>query len=275
MIVDFVKTFSLSDGDRELIKDTRERLSDSVEGLAFDSQSHTYKLNGRELESVSSIVEEYAPFDAEKTAANCAVNPKSKYFGMPVQEILNIWNDTAKAAAESGTDVHNYAEYCFNVAVGNEEEMPVNEGSDAVVAKKSALAQWWRNLDESRFIPIASETMVANPELGYAGTFDLLLYDKSSGGYVLCDYKTNADLFKWYGNMLKPPCDVLQDSPVGRYTVQQTLYRMQLENISLNVTSMMLIWLKEDGSYQEVELNMRYDKLMRYALQMRRQNKTN
>ena len=46
-----------------IVESAKQSLADSSEGLTFDPVPHKYFFHGREMRSVSSIVEEYAPFD--------------------------------------------------------------------------------------------------------------------------------------------------------------------------------------------------------------------
>lgn len=247
-------------------------LADSAEGLVFDPVAHKYFLCGKEIPSVSSIVGYYAPFDSMKIAKLCSVNPRSRYCGMPVEEILRIWTD--KAA--KGTAVHEFGEACFLVKNGQEDMVEGSlkgridaDGLEASSPKEEAVARWWNDLDLNRYVPVAKETRIVNPAMNYAGTFDLLLYDLMEHHYALRDYKTNEDLFKRTKETLRPPLTPIRADDHGKYTLQQNLYRIQLENIGIHVGSMELIWLKNDGTYENVRID-EYDTLIRYAMSLRK-----
>ena len=252
-----------------------ELLRDSADGLMFDPEEHRYFLGEKELVSVTTIVKEYAPFDVQAAAVRASKNIKHEHYGKTPEEILSIWKEKGQAAADAGTEVHNFGEACFCIKEGHEEHMEDRfrqrlgaDGLEAADGKEEALARWWDQLDLDRYVLVAKETRIANPEMGYAGTIDLLLYDLHEHCYVLKDYKTNADLYRWYGKMLRPPLSMIRDNDHGKYTLQQNLYRIQLENIGINVGHMDLIWLKEDGTFEEVRLE-NYDRLVRYAMKTR------
>lgn len=252
-----------------------ELLRDSADGLTFDPEEHRYFLGEKELVSVTTIVKEYAPFDVQAAAVRASKNIKHEHYGKTPEEILSIWNEKRQAAADAGTEVHNFGEACFCIKEGHEEQMEdrfrqrlADDGLEATGGKEEALARWWDKLDLNRYVLVAKETRIANPEMGYAGTIDLLLYDLDEHCYVLKDYKTNTDLYQWYGKMLRPPLSMIKDNDLGKYTLQQNLYRIQLENIGINVGHMDLIWLKENGTFEEVRLE-NYDKLVRYAMNTR------
>lgn len=248
-------------------------LEDSTKGLIFDPEEHKYFLGEKEIPSVSSIVNYYAPFDTEGIALRCSKNPRHEHFGKSVEEILGIWDEKKKEAADAGTQVHAFGEACCLYRQGRMDEIDeeykdriTTLGFEARIPKEEAAARWWDDLDLYRYVVVAKETRIVNPSLCYAGTFDLLLYDMESKSYLLRDYKTNEDLFKFYGNMLKAPLNMIRANDAGKYTLQQNLYKLQLKNIGINVSDMSLLWLKQDGLYQEVHLQD-YDTLIAYAMQ--------
>ena len=248
-----------------------EILQDSSAGLVFEPEEHRYFLGGRELRSVSSIVEHFAPFDAVTVAARCSTNPRHEHFGKSVEEIIAIWEENGRQAANEGTEIHAFAEACYLYMLDREDEIEdafkdriKPDGLLAIKPKEIAAARWWSEADWRRYVPVAKETRVVNPMLGYAGTFDLLLYDMYNMFFVDKDWKTNKDLDRWYGDMCLPPLSMLKSNDIGKYTIQQTLYTIELRNLRLPVNANVLIWLKDNG-YEERPLEMNYDKVVEYA----------
>lgn len=251
---------SCSPHARAAVEAARMKLEQNASGLSFDAPTHTYSLDGKELRNVSSIVNHFAPFDADKVALGCSKNPRGKYYRMDPEDIKAIWDSNAAA----GTQVHAFAEACCEWSRGRgdliEPEYRTRitaEGLAAVSPKEAAAAMWWESLDLARYAVVAKETRVVNRSLGYAGTLDLLLYDTLTEKFCLRDYKTNEELLgKGYGH-LKAPLSNIPNSEVGRYTVQQTLYMIQLENLGIEVGDMSLVWLKENDC-QEIALSLIY-----------------
>lgn len=247
-------------------------IADASAGLRFEHDEHRYFLGERELHSVSSIVEWFAPFDSLGVAKRCSRNERHEMFGKEPEEIVAIWEQRANEAAEAGTQMHEFGEACYLLKTGRETEIDAkywdridNEGLEASNPKEEAIARWWDNLDLNRFIPVAKESRICNPVNGYAGTFDLLFWDRLTRSYALKDYKSNKDLFKWYGEHLRAPLTPIKKDDAGKYTLQQNMYRISLVNLSLNVGSMELIWARDDSSYQTVVIP-EYEKLVRFAL---------
>lgn len=256
-----------------LVNDAERRLKDSSDGLQFDEASHTYSFYGKTLRSVSSIVEHYAPVDMETLAKGASKNPKHELYGKSPEEIVAIWKQRGTEAAGRGTKVHSFGEACYLYMTGGVEDIDCEmksrvtpAGLEALDPKEVAIARWWDAQDWSNLVPVAKETRIVNPSLGYAGTFDLLCYDRKEATFRLIDYKTNKDLEKWFGDYLKPPLKMIKSNDTGKYTVQQTLYTIQLRNIGIDVGRNTLLWLKEDMTCTEVELETKYDKVIRWAV---------
>lgn len=261
---------------QSVVESARKILADSTEGLEFEPVEHKYFLHGKELRSVSSIVDGFAPFDTRAKAEKASKNPKHEHFGKSVDEILAIWEENRNRASSDGTQVHAFGEACCLWMLDREDEIEeayrdriTSEGLAANSPKEIAVAKWWNDVDWSRYAFVAKETMVANPVLGYAGTFDLLLYDLIETVFRMKDYKTNKDLFKWYGDQCLPPLNMLRANDIGKYTIQQTLYAIQAGNVGLRIGSSDLIWLKEDEEYEEVPIDMRFARVIAYAVKQK------
>lgn len=260
------------DATEEIRKNALETLADASDGLIFEPDEHRYFLGGREMRSVSSIVEHYAPFDKVAVATRCSLNPKHEHYGKSVEEIIAIWEEDGRIAAEEGTRLHAFGEACFLYMTGHETEIEddnkdrvTEQGLQAISPKEESIARWWAENDWRRFTPIAKETRIVNVALGYAGTFDLLLYDLYNFCFVDKDYKSNKDLDRWFGEMCLPPLSMLKRNDIGKYTIQQTAYTIQLRNLGLPINGNTLIWLRENG-YEERHLSLDYDKVVEYAI---------
>ena len=42
--------------------------------------------------------------------------------------------------------------------------------------------------------------------------------------------------------------------PISEYTIQFNLYQKMLESIGLNINDRILIWLKDDGTYERINI---------------------
>jgi hypothetical protein len=125
--------------------------------LEFDQPSHTYRLDGRPVPSVTQVLA-----------------PLTDYSGVPA--------DVLETARIRGQWVHDAIHrHCRGVLE------PDALGADV----RPYFDQYLRFMDESGFVPIASEVRVASKKYGYAGTLDLMGHFKAE---TLLDIKATADL---------------------------------------------------------------------------------
>lgn len=209
-------------------------LDSSFNNLHFEPVQHRYTLEGRELTSVSKVVETYEDlFDVESKSIEYA-----KRYNLNLEEVRESWKNTRDIACDFGHSVHNFGERYFY----NKTQRPTNNHEFALVKFWKELPDWLR--------PIACEKRIYITEYGYAGTFDLLLHDVEHQGVIIVDYKTNKDLFKNFkGKKLFSPFDFLFDNPYNHYQLQLSLYQIPLENIGIKVLERWVIWLTSDGEY--------------------------
>ena len=222
---------------------------------------------------VSDVTHKYKPISGEQMAENCVKkwqrdqDPSYKYYGLTKEEILAQWAVKSGNACEYGTEVHAFGESMFYHMIGEPEKIlpeckdkfrdgvpcPSNPHEEAIV-------KFWNDLPET-FVPVLAETKVFNRNgTPYAGTFDILFYyvDEKNpwkSGLVIFDYKTNEDIYKNFRQqkLLWPFNDML-DMSASYYTLQLGLYQIPLENLGYNVVARRLIWVKPDGTYDNVRI---------------------
>lgn len=195
--------------------------------LEFNKTTHTYKLKGKEVPSVSRLIKNfYDPFDAETIAKRMEVQGKGNK-----DELLQAWKKKADSSIQKGNTIHDTAEVIINA---------YQKYSQHTIHLLNFLFDFLRSEPEI----LGTEIMVANEELQYAGTIDLLA--AIDGVIIMIDYKTNNDLFKNYkGKTLKSPFADFLDSPFSHYVLQQNHYALCLEEYGIEVERMNLVWLKD------------------------------
>lgn len=127
-------------------------------GLEFEEISHTYKLEGVVIPSVSRIMEIL----------------RKEYYG-------GISERTLEKAANKGSIVHNGIENWIKYDI---DDIPAEHRGYF-----NGFLEWW---DERKPTVIASELKVFHKLLRYGGTLDLLCY--IDGKLVLIDYKSTWNL---------------------------------------------------------------------------------
>lgn len=203
--------------------------------LDFNEEEHQYKYKGRVFTSVSGYIKQYTnPFNAELIAGFVA---KSR--GTTKQAILDEWEDLKNIACDKGNRVHEFAEYF------QEHNLNPSDGYE------EAVVNFWKDLPK-HLIPVINELQMFSEELGIAGTADILLFNTKSGKFIIGDYKTNKDLFKNYkGQKLLEDFNFLKDCPLSKYEIQLSFYQLLFEQTGYQVEERVVIWVKEDGSYEK------------------------
>lgn len=258
----------------------REKILSSFKDLVFDEGPHKYYLHGKEITCVSNVTHMFKPhFDTESMAQATYErnynNEKSKYYKMTPEMIKEEWNKISREACSHGTERHEFAESIFyfmtnqfdkilpafkdRLSVDKETNEPIFIANDP---KEEAAATFYEELPDSLF-PILAETKVYNENLGYSGTFDLLMYydatidgkDDKNSGLCVMDWKTNKDLYKNFKEeKLLAPFQDLLDMPLSIYKLQLSLYQICLEKIGLKTIARRIMWLLPNGTYDKIPL---------------------
>lgn len=218
----------------------KTKILDYFKELQFVAEEHKYQLGGRVLSSVSSVIKKYtAPFDADKIAGFVAAKR-----GITKEEVLAEWEAKKNAACDRGNEAHAFAETITTSQYDSEFAISTNNGL------QQAILKFWSNIPDY-IEPAFHELKMFSEELGIAGTADLILYNNKTGKYIICDYKTNEDLFKNYRKKkLLVPFNDLLDMPYSKYELQLSMYQILFEQCGFEVESRRIIWLQDDGTYK-------------------------
>jgi len=204
--------------------------------LKFEAKRHLYYImhsNGymEYLPSVSSKVESYVPpFDMNKWLPLCA-----RKEGMSEAELAHKWQTINKLACDLGTETHKWLEKWDGFRTPN-------------TPQKEAGVLFLKSI-QNRYTIIGKELRMYHRKYKYAGTCDLLLYDRYSDSLVLADYKTNGDLFKTF-DMMNAPFGYLQSHPYNHYQIQLSLYNILLEQLGYPVSNRLIVHLDSLGQYR-------------------------
>lgn len=166
--------------------------------LTFDSDAHEYRLSTpqgevRVLPSVTRVLSILGKPRVNAWAMDLmAQRIVEGYFpGMTPEELQGLLQEAkkahqeeAKAAASTGSEVHDWIEAFLQGQVKAYPNTP--QGERAV----KAFLEWWEATPKT---PLLTEAIVAHPPLGYAGKVDLVL-----GDGTLADFKTSKALYPEY-----------------------------------------------------------------------------
>ena len=242
------------------IEETRNLITDSFKNLKFVEDCHKYFIvndnNEVELPSVSSIITQWVPeVDWDEKA-----ELKAAKLGITGEELKKQWHEK-------------------NIISTHREDltksnMPFQYTDDGYLIpycpKEWAITRYYNDiLNNKDVFPVMPEAKIYTNynsvyalKQPYAGTFDILLGYRYKGDivYSIQDLKTNADLYKDYSHtynvMMKPPFDEMgfYEEPYFHYVIQLNCYQIGLMQLGLKIVDRTIVWLKEDGTYEKVEV---------------------
>lgn len=193
--------------------------------LKFKEENHSYESEDDiEWVSVTKFIGKFhEEFDALPVAYKVSENKKSKWYGIPPDEIVEIWNREGKRSTVLGNWYHNQREndlLMFNTLTRHGQELPIIPPlyEDSVkIAPDQILVDG-----------IYPEHMVYLNSYALCGQSDLV--EVVDGKVHITDYKTNKEIKKesyvYRGKSKKMyfPLEHLDDCNYNHYALQLSLY---------------------------------------------------
>ncbi len=213
-----------------MVGQIRERINAMFSDLNFESRRHLYFVEGEIYPSVSAKIDTHSPkFDESYWLPRSAKKEKTTE-----AELQKKWHTKRDNACTLGTNTHDFLERYTGLEIPRtpQEEAGIKFFKDILVEHDIVLR----------------EVRMYSRKYKYAGTADLLLYNRITDQLILADYKTNADLFKSY-DYLFAPFDTLEATPYNKYQIQLSYYQLMLEEINCHISERMLVYLKDDSTY--------------------------
>lgn len=258
-----------------IVTDVRRHVLSEFQDLEFYEEDHHYVLNGQSLPSVSNVAHRFVrePFNEQLQAARYA-----ERHGETAQYWIQQWRQNSFRATTLGTKTHAYGESLGYLRAGLPERIcpsiqtqympeygflaPIHPKEEAVLKFMNEMpSSMHLVLNEARVYSGKNPCQERNLTERIAGTFDMLYYqdgtDGQPQGFVILDYKTNANLAseynRKYGKMLREPFNAMTEEDLSLYTIQLSLYALMLEDIGIPIIARRIVWLK-DSEYQLVPL---------------------
>ena len=277
-ISDIEKRLSLCPEPSE-VKDMRDLITESFKNLEFFEEPHKYLLHKSdgtsiELPSVSSVVHKFEP----EVDWDTIRIKKAQKDGVDPEWLKRQWRENNLRSTSNGTIVHEFGEACMYFFQGRFDEIAeyakhrqIEDGYLIPYGPKQAAASKlyedillnyniWPVMPEAKVYTGLNDTLHLKED--YCGTFDLLFAGRGKDGKIrpfLLDWKTNASLTndynRTYNKTMLSPFHNLIDEPLGHYAIQLNLYAMALEQLGLEMTHKIIVWLKEDGTYEKIPVD--------------------
>ena len=199
-------------------------------------------------------------------AANYAIKN-----GRTKEDVQKEWKLNNLKSTISGTRTPLFGESYTNLICGYpelicEENRPqyIKEYNTLVSTypKEDAVKKFYDEL-EKNLHPVGAEFKLSTKYMDgvrkICGTCDLLFYDSDKDGFVIGDWKTNKSLIKEYnrtnGIMMRFCLSNYYDEPLSHYRVQFNIYQAMLESIGIKIIDRILVWLKDDGTYEKLYID--------------------
>ena len=254
----------LRNPEPEEVREMRNTIISAFKDLEFIEEPHQYFLHRPdgsvlELPSVSGVIHQFEPpqdWDAIRInkANREGIDPEvlkrqgTRFF---LENIMRLW-----IYGESGLDENirkTQYEDGYLIPYGPKEKA----GSDfyqMTLAKDDI----YPVMPEAKIYMGYNDTYKLKQD--YCGTFDVLMAQRVGDSFIpiLMDLKTNASLVNEFsrkkGKMLLPPFQDMYDEPLSMYTLQLSCYQMGIQQLGLQVGYRIIIWVKEDGTYELINL---------------------
>lgn len=171
----------------------RNLITESFKDLVFLEDSHQYFVGDREFPPVSSICHRFEPYvDWDQIAEN-----KAQKLGRTKEDLQKEWHENNITSTSCGSKTHWFGEQMMNLFIGRDVNLPFQYSRDGYMipyaGKERAIEKYWEDiLKNPNVFPVMPEAKLYHRELGYAGTFDILLAYRMGNGdikFSIHDYK--------------------------------------------------------------------------------------
>lgn len=194
--------------------------------VTFKEEGHLYEsFPAVSWTSVTKVVEMFCPeFDERKQALLSSQNERSKWYGIPVNKILHLWEVERDRSTEAGSWFHHKMEIKA-IKTGSK----VHRGKTINVYESPFVDGIKVARDQELKDGIYPEHLIYNEKIGVCGQSDLVFV---SDGYVdISDYKTNKEMkLNAYGHQfgnpqrMLIPVNNLEDCNFYHYALQLSIY---------------------------------------------------
>ena len=229
----------------------RVEILEFFKGMEFNAEKHEYSIKGKKFKiSASGIYKKFQkPFDRENISYGVA---RSR--GISQLDVYREWESAKELGCRIGNESHLFGEL-----------YPFNRELKPATGYQEGIVKFWEDLP-SHIVPVIMELQMYHKNYMFPGTGDILLYNKKTKNFIICDYKTNKNIFKNHkGQKLLGPFSNLLDNPYNTYQIQISLYQLLFEQTGYKVSDRRIVWVKPDGSYSMYDTED-YTSILKYEL---------
>lgn len=236
--------------------------------VMFEEKRHIYTIGDQKLTSVTTLIKQYqedADWDeiATKYAAKNGETPE--YW-------RDLWKQEGSIAGAKGDEIHKYAEFTMANKV-----YEIDMERMVLQTEKCDKIDWfepWRVMKKLKMmwdvfwlqargvlIPVRSEFVVGDAELGVAGMVDQLFWNTKMQELQIWDWKTSKKIARHnkYRN-LTGPLSHLDDCEWIKYSLQIGIYKHIIKkNLGLDIGDCYIGWFYENNDTYKIIKTLNLD----------------
>jgi len=210
-----------------------QAIQDKFANIQFDEPTHTYRVDGKIVPSVSSVISRYKP----PFNRTYWLNYKSKALGTTPEKLGKVWDEKRDTACALGHHWHTYVEQRLL----------------GVPPTVQPIASIDRFLEQDNSKTLFCELRMGNKYL--CGTLDNLI--ERDGQLIIRDWKTNKRFRKDSRFKLLPPFHKIPNTEYYIYTIQLNLYYRLL---GIKEAKLEIVWFdRQNDTWEVIPLPIRND----------------
>lgn len=234
--------------------------------ITYHDEPHKYYIDGEQMISTTTLIHKYQEeFNTDEIAPRSGKKWAMKYEGSTEfnkEFVQETWKWLNLHAVTEGSILHDYIENKFNNKVF---PFPIDKvvkefGYNAIEETYPTLqsyADQFHSDVTGKLIPIRTELVIGDKEIGLCGMVDMLFWNEKAQEYQIWDWKTNTKL-KDRNDFGKTFTGILSDHDdceMETYSLQLSTYRYLIEkNTNIKLGNSYIVWFNENNpSYKIYE----------------------
>lgn len=229
--------------------------------IMFEERRHIYTIGDQKLTSVTTLLKQ---FEEEKDWDAIATRYAAKNGETP-EYWRTLWKQEGSIAGTKGDELHKYAE----VTMAN-KVYDINMERVVLENERCTLIDWfepWKVMKKLKMmwdvfwlqakgtlIPVRSEFVVGDAELGVAGMVDQLFWNTRMKELQIWDWKTSKKIARHNDfNKFTGPLSHLDDCEWNKYSLQIGIYKYIIKkNLGLEIGDCYIGWFHEKNDTYKV-----------------------
>lgn len=220
-------------------KFTKKSFNEDVE-IEFEPVAHTYTHKGKPLTGATDYIKKfYKPFDSKTISAVLEKN-----WGVPEQNIRQLWDENGNLTSEFGSIVHASLEHYEKFKdIGEVISSKKGEKGNYCLPKHPVLRsiiEGFIEINKGEVGRVVTEALVSDVESGVCGHADrIVILDEEKKICRVKDYKVNVNSEEVdKSQKVLAPFDMLPSTKLSKYQLQMSIYANLLQKSGWTVVGL-------------------------------------